>query len=303
MTATTLSAAESRIFDHPCYSENAHRTYARMHIPVAPGCNLQCNYCNRRFDCASENRPGVTSRLLTPEAAAEAVVQAARRLDHLRVVGVAGPGEPLANAARTFRALDLVRQACPEMRLCLSTNGLMLPDHVDRIIDLGIEHVTITINMIDPEVGARIYPWVVFQGRRYTGVEASRILGERQWEGLSALVARGVLCKVNSVMIPGVNDDHLIEVSAAVARQGATLHNVIPLMSKPEYETHYGLTGQREPTRWEVLALRQRCERSGGPAMPMMRHCHQCRADAIGLLHEDRRAEFQVETQPEEIIQ
>ena len=32
---------------HPCYSAEAHTKYARMHLPVAPACNIQCNYCNR----------------------------------------------------------------------------------------------------------------------------------------------------------------------------------------------------------------------------------------------------------------
>src|SRR5512140_2279179 len=59
-----------RVRNHPCYSEEAHHHFARMHVAVAPACNLQCNYCNRKFDCASESRPGVVSERL---AAADAV--------------------------------------------------------------------------------------------------------------------------------------------------------------------------------------------------------------------------------------
>lgn len=46
------------------------------------------------------------------------------------------------------------------------------------------------------------------------------------------LVARGILVKVNSVMIPGVNDEHLKEVSRVVKSKGAFLHNVMPLISE-----------------------------------------------------------------------
>jgi nitrogen fixation protein NifB len=60
----------ARIAKHPCYSEEAHHHYARMHVAVAPACNIQCNYCNRKYDCANESRPGVVSELLTPEEAA-----------------------------------------------------------------------------------------------------------------------------------------------------------------------------------------------------------------------------------------
>ncbi len=36
--------------------------------------------------------------------------------------------------------------------LCLSSNGLAVPDYVNDIADLGITHVTITVNAIDPEI-------------------------------------------------------------------------------------------------------------------------------------------------------
>ena len=46
------------------------------------------------------------------------------------------------------------------------------------------------------------------------------------------LVAKGILVKVNSVLIPGVNDKHLEEVSKIVKAKGAFLHNVMPLISE-----------------------------------------------------------------------
>ena len=43
---------QSKINNHPCYSEGAHHHYARIHVAVAPACNIQCNYCNRKYDCS-----------------------------------------------------------------------------------------------------------------------------------------------------------------------------------------------------------------------------------------------------------
>ncbi len=54
---------------HPCFNSEARHRTARMHLPVAPKCNIQCNYCNRKFDCVNESRPGVTSAVLTPRQA------------------------------------------------------------------------------------------------------------------------------------------------------------------------------------------------------------------------------------------
>src|ERR1035441_8698466 len=179
-----------KVKNHPCYSEEAHHHYARMHVAVAPACNIQCNYCNRKYDCSNESRPGVVSERLTPEQAARKVIAVASSIPQMTVPGVAGPGDPLANPDKTFKTFELVTRTAPDIKLCLSTNGLMLPDYADRIKALNIDHVTITINMIDPEIGAKIYPWIYYNRTKYEGVEAARILSERQLLGLEMLTDR-----------------------------------------------------------------------------------------------------------------
>ncbi|MFC5301606.1 nitrogenase cofactor biosynthesis protein NifB [Azospira restricta] len=277
-----------KVQDHPCYSEEAHHHFARMHVAVAPACNIQCNYCNRKYDCTNESRPGVVSELLDPEQAVRKVLAVAAAIPQMSVLGIAGPGDALANPQRTFATFGELAEKAPDLKLCLSTNGLMLPQYVDEIARHNIDHVTITINCLDPEVGARIYPWIYWRNRRLRGVEAARVLIEQQQRGLEMLVARGILVKVNSVLIPGVNDTHLPAVSRAVKAKGAFLHNVMPLIAEAEHGTWYGLTGQRGPSAAELQALQDECAGD----MAMMRHCRQCRADAVGLLGEDRGAEF-----------
>ncbi|MBJ7901424.1 MAG: nitrogenase cofactor biosynthesis protein NifB [Cyanobacteria bacterium RI_101] len=280
---------QARIAQHPCYSEDAHHHYARMHVAVAPACNIQCNYCNRKYDCANESRPGVVSELLTPEEAAHKTLVIGGKIPQLTVLGIAGPGDPLANPEKTFRTFELIAQEAPDIKLCLSTNGLMLPDYIDRIKALNIDHVTLTINMVDPEIGVKIYPWIHWRRKRIKGLEASRILHQRQMESLDLLREADILCKVNSVMIPGINDHHLPEVNRVIREKGAFLHNIMPLISAPEHGTYFGLNGQRGPTPKELKALQDECADN---QMKMMRHCRQCRADAVGLLGEDRSQEF-----------
>jgi len=162
--------------------------------------------------------------------------------------------------------------------------------------ELGIDHVTITMNYVDPEVGVGIYAWVAYAGEQLTGVVATRLLLDQQLAGLRALVAAGVLVKINSVMIPGINDAHLPEVARMVKAEGAFVHNVLPLISEPEHGTYFGLTGQRGPTAKELKALHDACEVTDGPgAMQIMRHCRQCRADAVGMLGADEGESFSPE--------
>lgn len=285
--ATLPDDIREKVKNHPCYSEEAHHHYARMHVAVAPACNIQCNYCNRKYDCANESRPGVVSEVLTPDQAVKKTLAVAANIPQMTVLGVAGPGDPLANPTRTFETFRQLTEKAPDIKLCVSTNGLALPGLVDELVKHNIDHVTITINAVDPEVGARIYPWIFWQNRRIKGVKAAQILIEQQQRGLEMLVARGVLVKVNSVMIPGVNDQHLKEVSRVVKAKGAFLHNVMPLIAEAEHGTYYGIMGQRGPTQEELTRLQDDCG-----DMNMMRHCRQCRADAVGLLGEDRGAEF-----------
>ncbi|MBD9357936.1 nitrogenase cofactor biosynthesis protein NifB [Methylomonas albis] len=278
----------SKVENHPCYSEDAHHYFARMHVAVAPACNIQCHYCNRKYDCSNESRPGVVSELLTPDQAVKKTMAVAANIPQMTVLGIAGPGDPLANPERTFETFRRLSAEAPDIKLCVSTNGLALPESVEELAKHNIDHVTITINCVDPEIGAQIYPWIFWENKRIKGVKGAKILIEQQQKGLEMLAARGILVKVNSVMIPGVNDKHLAEVSKIVKSKGAFLHNVMPLIAEAEHGTFYGVMGQRGPTQDELMDLQDSC--SGD--MNMMRHCRQCRADAVGLLGEDRGDEF-----------
>ncbi|MGA8348672.1 MAG: nitrogenase molybdenum-iron cofactor biosynthesis protein, partial [Isosphaeraceae bacterium] len=79
---------------HPCFDSKARHEFARVHLPVAPKCNIQCNYCDRQYDCCNESRPGVTSTVLSPKQALEYYKQVRQRVPDLAVVGIAGPGDP-----------------------------------------------------------------------------------------------------------------------------------------------------------------------------------------------------------------
>ncbi|ASY67272.1 MULTISPECIES: nitrogenase cofactor biosynthesis protein NifB [Sinorhizobium/Ensifer group] len=291
------SATWEKVKDHPCFSEEAHHYFARMHVAVAPACNIQCNYCNRKYDCANESRPGVVSEKLTPDQALRKVIAVANEVPQLSVLGIAGPGDACYDWKKTRATFERVASEIPDIKLCISTNGLALPEHVDELAEMNISHVTITINMVDPAVGEKIYPWIFYGHRRYTGIAAAKILHEQQMLGLEMLSERGILTKINSVMIPGVNDQHLIEVNKWVKERGAFLHNVMPLISEPAHGTWFGLAGQRGPNALELKAFQDRLE--GGAKL--MRHCRQCRADAVGLLGADRGQEFTLDQIPLEL--
>jgi nitrogen fixation protein NifB len=265
-----------RVARHPCYSEEAHGKFGRIHVPVAPRCNISCNYCVREFACANENRPGVTTRVVGVDEALATVRDAVRRDPRLTVLGVAGPGDALANKA-TFELFERAAVAFPDLTFCLSTNGLLLLDRIDDVERLGIHTVTVTVNAVDPDVGEQIYAHVRYRGRTYRGREGFELLSRNQLEGLRQAARRGIAVKVNTVLIPGVNDEHLPEIARLVRALGAMTLNVIPMIPLGVF------AALSEPTPDQLSAAQDACESS----IDQFRGCTRCRADAIGVPGEE----------------
>jgi nitrogen fixation protein NifB len=264
---------------HPCFSEEARGKYARVHLPVAPKCNIQCNYCNRKYDCVNESRPGVSSTVLFPMQAVHYLKALAEKMPNISVIGIAGPGDPFANAEETLMTMKLVRQEFPDKIFCLSTNGLDLEPYIDEIAELGVSHVTLTINSLRPETLAKIYRWVRFNRRVYRGEEGGEVLLEQQLKCIPLLKQKGITVKINTVVCSGINDGETEEIAQKVASLGADTMNCIPMY--PAENTEFSLLP--EPTKERMKLLKQGIAQYIRP----MTHCARCRADAAGLLGHD----------------
>lgn len=260
---------------HPCYNPGAV-DYARMHLPVAPKCNVQCNYCNRKYDCQNESRPGVTSMIMTPQQSFERYKEEKLKYDKLTVVGFAGPGDAMANFEEVKESIELIKAYDPTAIFCLSTNGVALYEHIEEVVELGVSHITITINTIYPEIAAQIYKFIVVDGVRYEGIEAGELIVKRQFEALEKLAQNNVMIKVNIVFIKGLNDDHIDKVVERAASLGAAMTNIMPLI--PTENTAFA--NYPKPSATELLLVRKKCEKY----LTQMYHCKQCRADAVGTL-------------------
>jgi nitrogen fixation protein NifB len=263
---------------HPCFGGNHHKN-GRMHLAVAPRCNIKCGYCSRRHDCANESRPGVTSRVLTPEEAILKVreVMASDLLGPIiKVIGIAGPGDPLAND-QTFETFRLVKEEFPHLILCMSTNGLLLPEKIDLLQELDLHSLTVTVNALDPVVAGKIYSFIQYHGKTYSGVEAGRILLANQLEGIARAADYGMTIKINTVLIPGVNEGEVAAIGRKVKELGAFVMNVMPLIPQSDFADVV------PPTTEELEEVRRANEQIIG----QFKHCRQCRADAVGLIGQD----------------
>jgi len=239
----------------------------------------------------------VSCGLLEPDRVLPYLDAVLKRHPNISVVGVAGPGDPFCDPAQTIGIMRQIHQTHPDLLLCLSTNGLRMADYVGEMIAAGVTHVTLTVNAVEPAIGQRIYAWARIGDKLYRGREAAALLWARQQESLLRLKEFGVTVKVNTVVIPGINSDHIEAIAECLRGFAVDLMNCIPL---------YPVVG----TPFEHIATvsgpeLERIRAAAAKHVPLMRHCVRCRADAVGLLHSDRFCEFEefmshqeVETMP-----
>jgi len=256
--------------EHPCYGSHGATT-GRIHLPVCPGCNIACRFCERSLN-DTENRPGVTSKVLKPEETIPLIKKALEISPEIRVAGIAGPGDTLAsnNAIKTFKLID---KEFPQLIKCMSTNGLLLAERADEIIKAGIDSLTVTVNAVDPEIEAQLNDYIVWHGKKIEGIEAAKILIENQLAGIRKIAQAGITIKVNTVLVPRINGSHIAQIAKTVAEAGAKKYNIIPLIPTAK------LADEPAPTCQEIHAARA----AAAQYIELFLHCNHCRADAVGV--------------------
>jgi len=247
--------------------------HARIHLPVARNCNLGCNYCERLIGGASYHtyRPAVCDRIISPAEALSCIKKYLRPSD-LKVAGIAGPGEPLYNE-ETFRTLRLIRSSFPQLILCLSTNGLLLSQELPRLLDLGVTTVTVTVNTINAETADTIYSHAIINGRLLRGRTAAKAIVDRQIPGVKRAADAGLLVKVNTILMPAINEEEIGQIARAARDAGAHIQNIIPLIPLGKFSS------LRPPSCPELMEAR----REAGRFLEQFTRCRQCRADSVGV--------------------
>jgi nitrogen fixation protein NifB len=177
----------------------------------------------------------------------------------------------------TFEVFEQVHKEFPDLTLCVSTNGLLLPEKLAAIKKVGINALTITINAVDPEVGSKIYSFVTYHDKTLKGKAAFEVLSKNQLEGLKQAAAAGIAIKVNTVYIPGVNSEHIEEIAKTVRSLGAYIMNIMPLIPQGKF-AHIPA-----PSKEAIHRIRQACEGT----LIQFHNCTQCRADASGVPGEE----------------
>lgn len=253
------------ILQHPCFCNGAAE-HGRIHLPVAGGCNIRCEFCRPHNNvCFHGCRPGLAAGVLTADQAMDVLDKSLTIDPSLLIVGVAGPGEPLLSEA-TFEFFEKARRKYPELLLCVSTNGLLLPERIDRIKGT-VDTLTVTVNALSVETARKMYTSIL--GR--TDTEAYEQLLYNQWKGISLAVSADMPVKVNTVFVDGRNNNEIVQIAKKASEYGAYIHNILPVIP------NHNVSVQEAPSAKLVARMREACH----VYLPQLTLCKHCRADVF----------------------
>ena len=156
---------------------------------------------------------------------------------------------------------------------CISTNGLLLAQRLPDLLLVGVSALTVTVNAATVSVAQHIYSWVRYEDETYHGEEAARLLLEKQTAGVEAALKAGLSLKINTVLVPGVNEEHVATLAMRLGQIGVGLMNIMPLIPSGN------MRDARPPTCEDLIRARDTCE----AFVPQFRRCEQCRADTVRL--------------------
>jgi nitrogen fixation protein NifB len=115
--------------------------------------------------------------------------------------------------------------------------------------------------------------YVVWHGKKLEGIEGAKILIQNQLEGIKKIAEAGITVKVNTVLVPRINGNHIAAIAQAVAEAGADKYNIIPLIPTAK------LKDEPAPNCAQIEEAR----RAAGEYIEIFLHCNHCRADAAGV--------------------
>lgn len=260
---------------HPCFNHEM-KHMVRIHIPLTQKCNINCLYCNRKVGCINENRPGVSERILSTDEIVDYCCELKKKYNNkMAIIGFSGPGEVLAEFEKLQEVISILKSNF-NVEICLATNGLLLPFYAKEILDLDIKYITVTVNAVSTDTAMKIYSSIKYQNQEFYGKEAVEILLENQIMGIKEICESGIICKINTVAIKNVNVHEINEIMKIGKDAGAYIGNVIPLLlveNTKFYESNV-------PDKNELCSIRNKANEY----LSQMKHCKQCRADAVGNL-------------------
>jgi cyclic pyranopterin phosphate synthase len=224
------------------------RRVSYLRVSVTDRCDFRCVYC------MSEHMTFLPKKDLLTLEELDRLCSAfiAKGVSKLRITG----GEPLVrkNILWLFEALSRHLKTGALEELTLTTNGSQLPKFAQRLKDLGVKRINISLDTLHPDRFQAITRW-----GELAGVMA----------GLQSAERAGLKIKINAVALKGVNEDEIEDLIRFAHGRG---HDLTLIETMPLGEIDGDRTDQYLPLSivrarlMDRFTLEELAYRTGGPA-------------------------------------
>ena len=264
---------------HPCFYKCMANSACRIHLPIAPKCNLECIYCEKGKDCVNENLPGISSKIMNPHDAVKFFEDLYYTSGDVAVAGVAGPGDPLANFEEVKTTLSQIHRKFPKCNLCIATNGIEFEKYCEEIMSIGIKFVTITINALSVENAKKIYNKVYTERGVLEGEESALYVIEKQRKAMECIkkFRKYFFIKINTVYLKGINEIEIDNIVELGKKYNIDILNLMPQIKVKDEKIYI-----ENDIKDKIMKLKEKYRGT----INMMDHCMHCRADSVGVLNE-----------------
>ncbi len=210
-------------------------TYLRL--SVTDRCNLRCTYCMPPEGVAKKPREEIIS---FDEMARVVGLLSKEGLEKLRITG----GEPLVRGG-LIEFVDRIKTENPTLEICLTTNGVLLPDFLEELIEAGVSRFNVSLDTLKKDKFQKI--------TRFDGLD--RVL-----EAVESLISREIYpVKVNTLIIPGFNDDEIPDLVEFAKRKPIELRFIerMPLPGESPPQTSTGLVASYILENFKIIEIRR----------------------------------------------
>ncbi len=225
--------------------------FDEINLPVAPSCNMMCNFCNRCSDCVlNGNNPEYFSKVLTPRLAVNKAIASIEKNKRAGIFKISGPGEPLSNV-QTFEVLRRLSVSLPDYVYSVCTNGILLEDKAEELAELNVKKVEVAVNAVFTRTITKLYSRIVKNNNVVASPEVmTAVMLQGQFNGIRACIERGMLVSVNTTYFPGINDNDILVIASKCEELG--VKNMYLIAHKPEGK----LKNLQKPVIQDLIALR-----------------------------------------------
>lgn len=227
--------------DQDCVPDSS-RSAGRLNLPVAPRANVRTKFAST----------GVTAEAMMPTEAASWLNHALEQGICIQKVGLAGPGDALADPGPAIETLGLIRAEHPEIELGVTTVGLGGEQHAGLLAENSVGEITLLVDAIDPEMVKKLYAWIRPGAKTLPLDKTAGILVDEQARAVSAFKKAGLKVNIRTTVYAGHNDDHIEEVAGCMAGLGAETMTVVPFKAVSEDQDR-----SWEPDRELMAAVRE----------------------------------------------